>query len=162
METLREHAPALGVASLCGALGLPRATLYRAWRRERFPVEPKRRPKPARALDEEERQAVLDVLHEQRFADQPPAQVYATLLDEERYLCSERTMYRILEAEGEVKERRNQLEHPPYTKPELLATRPNKVWSWDIERHEALLYRAVMKEHRHSTRRSGWMKLRAA
>ncbi len=72
------------------------------------------------------------VLHEERFADQPPAQVYATLLDEERYLCSARTMYRILEAEGEVKERRNQLEHPPYAKPELLATRPNEVWSWDI------------------------------
>ena len=64
--------------------------------------------------------------------DQPPAQVYATLLDEERYLCSERTMYRILHAEGEVRERRNQLEHPPYVKPELLATGPNEVWSWDI------------------------------
>ena len=132
MEALRNHAPALGVAPLCGALGLPRATLYRAWRGARFPAEPKARPKPVRALGEDERQAVLDVLHEERFADQPPAQVYAALLDEERYLCSERTMYRILEAEGEVKERRNQLEHPPYAKSELLATRPNEVWSWDI------------------------------
>lgn len=132
MDTVREHAPALGVAPLCRALGLARVTLYRAWRRERFPVERKPRPKPARALGEQEHQAVLDVLHEERFADKPPAQAYATLLDEGRYLCSERTMYRILEAEGEVRERRNQLEHPPYAKPELLATGPNEVWSWDI------------------------------
>ena len=132
MDAVREHAPALGVAPVCRALGLARATLYRAWRRERLPVERKPRPKPARALRDGERQAVLDVLHEKRFADKPPAQVYATLLDEKRYLCSERTMYRILEAEGEVRERRNQLEHPPYAKPELLATRPNEVWSWDI------------------------------
>ena len=132
MEMVKERAPLLGVAPLCRALGLARTTLYRAWRRERFPVEPKPRPKPARALGEDERQAVLEVLHEARFVDQPPAQVYATLLDEERYLCSERTMYRILEAKGEVRERRNQLEHPSYAKPELLATRPNEVWSWDI------------------------------
>ncbi len=132
MGAVKEHAPVLGVAPLCEALGLSRATAYRTWHRERFPVEPKPRPKPARALDEDERQAVLDVLHEERFADQPPAQVFASLLDEERFLCSERTMYRILEAQGEVKERRNQLEHPRYAKPELLAQRPNEVWSWDI------------------------------
>ena len=132
MGAVQEHAPVLGVAPLCKALGLSRATVYRTWRREQFPVDPKPRPKPARALDEAERQAVLDVLHKERFVDQPPAQVYAWLLDEERYLCSERTMYRILEAQGEVKERRNQLDHPPYAKPELLATRPNEVWSWDI------------------------------
>ena len=71
-------------------------------------------------------------MHEKRFADKPPAQVYATLLDEKRYLCSERTMYRILESEVEVRERRNQLTHPAYAKPELLASGPNKVWSWDI------------------------------
>jgi putative transposase len=132
MEAVEEKAPVLGVAPLCRALGLARATVYRTWHRERFPAAPKPRPKPARALGDEERQAVLDVLHEERFADQPPAQVYAALLDEKRFLCSERTMYRILEAEGEVEERRNQLEHPPYAKPELLATRPNEVWSWDI------------------------------
>jgi len=132
MDAVRQDAPVLGVAPLCRALGLARATLYRTWRRERFPVESTPRPKPARALGGEERQAVLDVLHEERFVDQPPAQVYATLLDEECYLCSERTMYRILDAEGEVKERRNQLAHPPYAKPELLATCPNEVWSWDI------------------------------
>ena len=132
MVAIKEHAPVLGVAPLCRALGLARATLYRAWRRQRFPLEPKARPKPARSLGEDERQAVLDALHEPRFADQPPAQVYATLLDEQQYLCSERTMYRILEAQGEVKERRNQLEHPSCAKPELLATGSNEVWSWDI------------------------------
>ncbi len=132
MDAVREHAPALGVARMCRALGLPRATLYRARRRERFPVETKPRPKPPRALDEEERQAVLDVLHEPRFVDLPPGEVYATLLDEERFYCSERTMYRILKAKGEVRERRKQLEHPPYAKPELIAAGPNEVWSWDI------------------------------
>jgi putative transposase len=132
MGAVKEHAPVLGVAPLCRALGLPRATVYRTWHREAFAVAPKARPKPARALDEDERQAVLAVLHEERFVDQPPAQVFASLLDEDRFLCSERTMYRILEAQGEVKERRNQLAHPPYTKPELLAERPNEVWSWDI------------------------------
>jgi putative transposase len=75
---------------------------------------------------------VLAVLHEARFMDLAPAQVYATLLDESAYLCSERTMYRILAANREVRERRDQLRHPQYTAPELLATRPNEVWSWDI------------------------------
>lgn len=75
---------------------------------------------------------VIDVLHEDRFVDKAPAEVYATLLDEGVYLCSIRTMYRILQAESEVRERRNQLRHPEYKKPELLATAPNQVWSWDI------------------------------
>ena len=132
MDTIAESAPELGVAPLCRALDVPRATVYRVWRRERNAVQSRPRPKPARALSDDERQQVLDVLHEPRFVDQPPAQVYAALLDEGRYLCSERTMYRILHAEGEVRERRNQLEHPPYAKPELLATGSNEVWSWDI------------------------------
>jgi putative transposase len=72
------------------------------------------------------------VLHSERFVDKAPAQVHATLLDEDRYLCSERTMYRLLASEGQVRERRNQLRHPNYSKPELLATGPNQVWSWDI------------------------------
>ena len=132
MDAVKENASILGVVPLCRALGLVRSTLYRAWHRERSSGAPKPRSKPARALSEDERRAVLDVLHEKRFVDKPPAQVYATLLDEKRYLCSERTMYRILNAEDEVKERRNQLQHPPYSKPELLATRSNEVWSWDI------------------------------
>jgi putative transposase len=83
-------------------------------------------------LSAEERQAVLDTLHEPRFMDLPPGEVYATLLDEGCYLCSERTMYRILAANREVRERRNQLRHPHYAAPELLATAANELWSWDI------------------------------
>ena len=75
---------------------------------------------------------MLDVLHEPRFVDLAPAEVYATLLDEQRYLCSERTMYRILAANQEVRERRDQLRHQNHPRPELLATRPNELWSWDI------------------------------
>jgi putative transposase len=75
---------------------------------------------------------VIDILHSERFVDKAPAQVWATLLDEQTYLCSPRTMYRILAEQGEVRERRNQLRHPNYTKPELLAEAPNQVWSWDI------------------------------
>jgi putative transposase len=80
----------------------------------------------------EERSQVLEVLHEPRFADLSPAEVYATLLDEGHHLCSERTMYRILNENREVRERRDVLRHPNYAAPELLATRPNELWSWDI------------------------------
>jgi len=90
-----------------------------------------RRPSPRR-LSDEERRDTLDVLHSERFVDKAPGEIVATLLDEETYHCSERTMYRILEDEDEVRERRNQLRHPSYEKPELLATAPNQVWSWDI------------------------------
>jgi putative transposase len=83
-------------------------------------------------LDAAERQVVLDHLHSERFRDKAPAEVYATLLDEDIYLCSIRTMHRILAQNGELKERRNQLRHPQYKKPELLATGPNQVWTWDI------------------------------
>ena len=127
-----EHGPAVGIAPVCRALALPRATLYRSWRKEKRGTVQRPRPKPVRALSEGQRQDVLEVLHAERFCDDPPAQVYATLLDEGSYLCSARTMYRILEAEGEVKERRKQTVHPAYKKPELLATGPNQVWSWDI------------------------------
>jgi len=90
------------------------------------------RPAPPRALGPAERQTVLAQLNSERFVDQAPAQVYATLLDEGHYLCSVRTMYRILDQHEQVRERRNQLSHPAYQKPELLATGPNQVWSWDI------------------------------
>ena len=102
----------------CEALGVARSTLYR---RRQVTPEPKRRPRPHRALDETEREEVLGALHCERFVDKAPAQVWATLLDEGTYLCSIRTMYRILEEHGEVRERRNQRRHPNYTKPELLA-----------------------------------------
>lgn len=87
---------------------------------------------PPRTVSSEERHAVLATLHSDRFIDTAPAAVYATLLDEGRYHCSIRTLYRILDEQAEVKERRNQLRHPVYQKPELLATAPNQVWSWDI------------------------------
>jgi putative transposase len=90
------------------------------------------RPAPPRALTPGEREAVLGTLNSERFMDHAPAEVHATLLDEDTYLCSPRTMYRILDSAQEVKERRNQVRRPHYVKPELLATRPNEVWSWDI------------------------------
>lgn len=119
-----------GIQPLCDALDVPRATLYR--RRKPPEVSDPKRPLPRSALSEHERQQVLDVLHSDRFIDCPPAQVYATLLDEGQYLCSTRTMYRILADQDEVRERRDIRQHPKYAKPELLATEPNQVWSWDI------------------------------
>jgi len=86
----------------------------------------------ARRLQENEKAAVLACLHEERFQDCSPAQVYASLLDEGQYHCSLRTMYRLLATAGESRERRDQLSRPPYAKPELLATGPNQLWSWDI------------------------------
>ena len=113
-------------------MGVSRATLYRRRNpsRDASCVRPTRRQ--PRALDEAERRQVLDLLHSPRFVDRAPAAVHAALLDEGKYLCSIRTMYRILHDAHEVRERRNQLRHPNYKKPELLATGPNQVWSWDI------------------------------
>ncbi len=128
MQAVTELGPRLGVAATCVALDLPKATYYRRLKPHR---PPEKRPSH-RALGAEERQAVLEVLHEPRFADLAPAEVYAGLLDEGRYLCSERTMYRVLAENAEVRERRNQLRHPAYKAPELLATAPNQLWSWDI------------------------------
>ena len=120
----------VGVAPACQALGVSRATFYR--RQRSTPGRQQPRPTPARALCEVEREQILDVLAGPRFVDRAPAEVVATLLDEGHYLCSERTMYRILAADQPVRERRNQREHPQYTKPELVATAPNQAWSWDI------------------------------
>jgi putative transposase len=131
MKAAVELAPLVGIAPACRTLSVNRATFYR--RRQPGPFgPPKPRPAPPRALSAHEQQQVLEVLHSPRFADKAPHEVYATLLDEGIFLCSIRGMYRILERHGEVKERRNQLRHPVYTKPELLATAPNQVWSWDI------------------------------
>ncbi len=132
MSAAEDLGQRVGVAPACRAFGVARATLYRRRAARTCPRPQQPRPRPARALDNKERQAVLDVLHEQRFMDLSPLEVYATLLDEGRYLCSPRTMYRILAESGEVRERRDQLRHPAYSKPELLATRPNELWSWDI------------------------------
>ena len=128
-ETL---ATQVGVASACHALAVPRASFYRHHWRYWRPFAPAARPTPARALPQAEREQVLATLDSERFRDHAPAAVYAQLLDEGRYLCSIRTMYRLLDETGQVRERRDQLTHPPYTKPELLATGPNQLWSWDI------------------------------
>ena len=123
----------IGIKPACEALDVPRSRFYRSRTRKTAPpVESKKRPSPPRALSPDERQDVLDVLHSDRFVDKAPHEVYGTLLDEGEYYCSIRTMYRILDEHTEVKERRNQLTHPVYQKPELLATAPNRVWSWDI------------------------------
>jgi putative transposase len=128
MRAITDMGARLGVAAACVAMGLPKATYYRGLR----PRRPRRPRTCHRALGADERRAVLDVLHEPRFAELAPAQVYATVLDEGRYLCSERTMYRVLAQNAEVRERRDQLRHPKYKAPELLATAPNQLWSWDI------------------------------
>jgi putative transposase len=130
VSAVTEIAPLVGIVLACTMLAVARATYYRSLRPRALLAPP--RPTPPRALGAEERQAVLDVLHEPRFVDLAPAEVYATLLDEQRYLCSERTMYRILAANREVRERRDQLRHANHPRPELLATRPNELWSWDI------------------------------
>ena len=119
-------------AALCQSVGVSRASLYRRRRPAPRATPPRPRAPSSRALGATERQAVLDVLHSERFIDQSPAEVHATLLEEQRYLCAPRTMYRVLAAAKEVHERRAQARHPVYTAPELVATRPNQVWSWDI------------------------------
>jgi putative transposase len=130
MKAALEVAPALGVAATCAAFDVARATYYR----KRAPqLGPKpARPSPPRKLGVNERRVVVDVLHEPRFVDLAPAEVFATLMGEGRYLCSVRTMHRILAENGAVRERRDQLCHPSYARPELLATRPGELWSWDI------------------------------
>ena len=130
MEAAEGLALVVGTAPACDALAVSRASLYRR-RRPRSETNPTRK-RPPRSLRPEERGAALAALRCDRFADKAPAQVWATLLDEGTYLCSMRTMYRLLAEHGEVRERRNQLRHPNYQKPELLATAPNQVWSWDI------------------------------
>ena len=132
-EAVAEVEPLVGTAPACRALGVSRASVYRRRRPPRL-RQRRPRPAPARALAPGEREAVLKLLHSERFVDCSPAAVWATLLDEGRYLASERTMYRLLAANGEVRERRDQLTHPPYARPELLAERPNEVWSWDISK----------------------------
>jgi len=120
----------LPIRSLCRDLGVSRAALYRHRRPQAERASPRRPSR--RALAGAERDAVLEVLHSERFADAAPTEVHATLLEEGTYLCSPRTMYRILASAHEVRERRDQLRHPRHVKPELLATGPNQVWSWDI------------------------------
>ena len=128
MTALDQLRPLVGVKPACQALAVPRATWYRRRsRRVSLPPPRVRMRRSPRALSESEQPAVLTCLHEDRFQDCSPAQVYAALLDEGRFHCSIRTMYRLLETHGESRERRDQLTHPPYQKPELLATASQSV-----------------------------------
>jgi putative transposase len=128
--SLADDRPAvLTLSEACVSLDLPRSTYYRA---KGAPVARPGRPWSARRLTVEERERVVRTLTSDRFCDEPVRQVWATLLDEGTYLCSVRTMYRILAEHQAVRERRNQLRHPAYQRPELLATGPNQLWSWDI------------------------------
>jgi putative transposase len=127
-----EHlAESVSLWKACQALAVPRSGLYRQRQVTEPPVAPAAVVSP-RALQPTEKAEVRQVLNSERFADQAPREVYASLMDEGKYLCSWRTMYRILDENQEVRERRKQLRHPQYTKPELLATQPNQLWSWDI------------------------------
>jgi putative transposase len=132
MAAVTELATAVGTRAACLALWVPRGSYYRDRRSSSSPVQTAPRPRSGRALAAAERETILTYLHQERFQDRSPAAVYATLLDEGQYHCSIRTMYRLLAAQGESRERRDQLTHPHYQKPELLATAPNQLWSWDI------------------------------
>jgi putative transposase len=159
---LEAHLP---TTAACAVLGRSRATHYRRRRPAADPVvvAARRRGAQPRALTEAERVEVLGELHSARFVDESPATVWATLLDEGRYLASPATMYRLLrQTHGGIVERRRQATHPPRSRPELQAEAPNDVWSWDIERHEALLDRVVMKGHHRRLVAAGRLKLRAA
>ena len=132
METVKTLAEITNWSQACAALDVSRVSAYRFWHRKDNPILPKESYKPERALLASDREQVLEVLNSERFVDLAPSEVYATLLDEDKYMCSIRTMYRILGENNEVRERRNQVRHIEYAKPELLATRPNELWSWDI------------------------------
>ena len=129
MAVIEEHKAKYSVERICAGLGVARASYYR--RQRMNPVARTKRSHP-RALSDNERQGVLETVNSERFWDQAPGEIYATLLDEGRYLCSERTMYRILADNQQVRERRDQLRHRGYQAPELIASRANEVWSWDI------------------------------
>ena len=133
MSALNELAPAIGMAPACAALRINRSRIYRQDARRRLLNSPRQHPpRPPLALSAPEREGLLEVLYSERFADCAPQTVYAKLLDDGVYLASVRTMYRLLAGQGQSRERRNQRVHPAYAKPELLAVKPNEVWSWDI------------------------------
>ena len=133
-DTVHELGPQIGLVAACHAFGMNRAWVYRDRARQRGmgPRPVRCRPQPPLSLSDAEQQVLLGVLDSERFMEVAPASIYATLLDEGRYLGSIRTMYRLLAAQHQSGERRRQRVHPVYTKPELLAVRPNEVWSWDI------------------------------
>ena len=133
IETAEQLAQEVGVKRACRVLDVARSSLYRKRQEKVSELSKSFQPSLSpRALSPDEKTIVREVLNCPRFQDQPPREVYATLLDEGQYLCSWRTMYRLLDENQEVRERRDQLRHPKYAKPELLATGPNQLWSWDI------------------------------
>lgn len=132
MQTVDQVGETLSVKAACQALGVSRATYYR-WKKRPAQPPPPPRPSPRR-LSEDEEQEVVEVLNRDRFAHRAVPEVHATLLDEGVYLCSVRTMYRVLKRRAVARNPRAPCAHPPYTKPELLAKRPNELWSWDITR----------------------------
>ena len=135
-QAVMELAPQVGVRDACEAVGVAQASYYRRHRHSPAPARPEpiphRQRRQPRALSAAEQQAILDVLHSDRFVDLAPAEVWATLLDEGVYLGSQSMFYRLLRQAGEVRERRRQATHPATVKPELVANGPNAVWSWDI------------------------------
>lgn len=178
MSAVNEAAGRLGTKCACAAVGLSRAGYYRLKRAARaeeactpaaeqdganvgIPNSSRPCAVPGRALTNAEEQSVIDQLHSDRFVDLAPPQVYSALLDEGEYLCSISTMYRILRKHGEVKERRAQRRHPVYAKPELLATKPNQVWSWDITKlkgpHKWSYYYLYVIMDIYSRNVVGWM-----
>ena len=122
----------ISIDALCDALLIPRATYYRHERKRTVAAVKNKRPQPKNSLRDEEKQQVLDLLHSERFADKTPYDAFNTMLDEGEYYCSPRTMYRLLAGQGENKDRRQQRCHRDAIKPELIASMPNEVWSWDI------------------------------
>ncbi len=131
MKAVTTFSTDVGVRPACALLGVSRSSYYRSLRPKAALTK---RPRSGRALTETERESVLQIMNSEEFCDTTPRQIWATLLDRGTYMAHWRTMYRILEENGEVKERRNQLCHPLYETPELLATAPNELWSWDITR----------------------------
>ena len=133
MTLLEEASVSYGTTTACQALAVPRSWYYRQKAAGGLAQEkPESRPTPKQALSEVEKVEVRTILNSERFADESPREVYATLLDEGVYHCHWRTMYRILSEHDEVRERRNQRQHPQSTKPQLVASGPNELWSWDI------------------------------
>lgn len=137
MIATKELSASVGVRASCMALGVARSSFYQhhaaaSGCRSAVGVPKQSRPTPKRALTEQQQQEILAVLTSERFVDCSPAAIYAALLDEGRYLGSERTFYRVLARHQQVRERRQQRQHPEYAAPELLAQRVNEVWSWDI------------------------------
>lgn len=152
----------IGIAPACQALRVPRSSFYRAHNPPVLkPTTVPVHPTPPRALSAAEKEPVRVVLNSERFQDQSPREVYATLLDESVYLCSWRTMYHVLDEHQEVQERRNQARHPAYVKPELVATAPNQLWSWDITKllgpEKWMLYYLYVLLDVYSRYVPGWM-----